>query len=61
MGGARAPDPGVAVRVAGLADRIAKEEDPTERTKLQRLLDAVTSIGRDVAVDVIGAALKRGL
>ena len=45
--------------LAALTDRIAREEDATERTKLQRLLDAVTSIGRDVAVDVIGAALKR--
>jgi hypothetical protein len=44
--------------VAALKERIAAEPDAEVKSRLQRLLDAVIGIGRDVATDVIGAAIK---
>jgi hypothetical protein len=45
--------------VAAVQDAIAKEPNPDERTKLERLRDAAAGVGRDVATTLIVDALKR--
>lgn len=44
--------------LAILRERIEAETDPVERSKLEKLLTAVAGMGRDVLVDVLGAAIK---
>ncbi len=44
--------------VAVLQQRISEETEPETKSGLVRLRDALLGIGRDVAVDVLGAALK---
>jgi hypothetical protein len=52
------PADGFDALVAALTQRIADEPEAEARSKLQRLLDAVLGAGRDIATDVIAAAIK---
>lgn len=45
--------------LAELDERVEATSDPDERSKLVRVRDALTGMGRDIFVDVAGAALSR--
>lgn len=52
------PANGFDALVAIIGQRIQDEAEPAERSKLERLRDAILGVGRDVATDVLGAAIK---
>jgi hypothetical protein len=45
--------------VAAVGQAIESESNPVERTKLEKLRDAATAVGRDVATALITDVLKR--
>ena len=47
--------------VASLDERIASATDPEERTRWQKIRDAIGGATRDLAVEVLGAAVSRGI
>lgn len=47
--------------LAELDDRVEAAEDPDERSKIVKARDALTAMGRDIFVDVAGAALSRSM
>jgi hypothetical protein len=56
------PDAGDAFdRLVWVLEQRIAEAPPEEKSKLQKVLDAVVGIGRDVGVEVLGAAITGNL